>query len=166
MTKTRISQRKKRKTSSRGTSSKQIATKNAKSTGGEPIQGSEERYSDDVYEMRKRQKMRLKLEDGKLLIMLPQISPPHRSRSGKSYLVATSGGVKRTRLLVEGLPVYVTATAFVYGYGEPAEPPVRWLPLIDWPEIDEDRDKTDEEKEEEKEEEEMWKEWETIPLLE
>jgi hypothetical protein len=164
MTKTGRLQVKKHKMNSNGTSRKPVPTRSSKSTAGKPKQGFEERYFDDVFgtEVRKRQKMRLRLEDGKLLIQLPQISPPHRSRSGKSYLVATSGGVKRTPLLVEGLPVYVIATAFVYGYGEACEPPAQWVPLIDMPEVDEDRDKTDEEKEEE----EMWKEWETIPLLE
>jgi hypothetical protein len=164
MTKRQISRGKKRKSTFRAASKKQACTGNGKSTGSKPIEGSTDRYfADDAWmEMRKRQKMRLKLEDGKLLILLPQISPPNRSRSGKSYLVATTGGVKRTPLLVEGLPVYVVASAFVYGYGETYEPPVQWVPLIELPEPDEDRPKTDEEIEEE----EIWKEWKTIPLLE
>jgi hypothetical protein len=104
-------------------------------------------------EMRKRQKLQVKIEDGKLLIALPQIDPPNLSRSGKSYLVATTGGVRRTRLLVEGLPVHVVATAFVYL--DPYEPPAQFVPLIDRPKTDE-----------EIEDEELENEWKTVPLLE
>jgi hypothetical protein len=157
MTKKRTSQGKKRKAISRGASNKQVRAGNGKSTGGKPIEGPEDPYFADAFctEPRKRQKMQLKFEDGKLLITLPRIDPPQRSRSGKSHLIATTRGVKRTPLLVEGLPVYVVATAFVYGYGEPLEPPVRWIPLLEPPKSDEDDDQ-----------DEIEREWKTVPLLE
>jgi hypothetical protein len=130
MTKMRISQDKKRKANSHGSSSKQLRTGNAKSMGGKRIG----RLQDDAdafwAKERKRQKMELKLEDGKLVITLPRIDPPTLSRSRKSYLIATTGGVKRTPLLVEGAPVYVVATAFIYGDWVP---PVKWVPLLELP---------------------------------
>lgn len=51
-------------------------------------------------------------EDERLVINLPRFDTPTRSRSGKSFLIATTGGVKRTSLLVDGSPVYVVASAF------------------------------------------------------
>jgi hypothetical protein len=94
------------------------------------------------YEMtrQKRQKMQVTMEDGQLVIKLQVIDPPRLSGSGKSHVLATSCGVKRTALMVEGRPVRVVATAFIYGYGED---PVRWVPLLDVPTRDDHADDDD-----------------------
>ena len=154
MKKKRNPQECKRKVSSYGASSKQLRPGKNKGRGGTQIERLQE--DDDVHAWwareRKRQKMELKLEDGKLFITLPRIVPPTLSRSGKTYLIATTGGVKRTPLLVDGAPLYVVATAFIYGDWVP---PVKWVPLFELP-------KTEEQKEEEEDERESA----TIPLLE
>jgi hypothetical protein len=62
------------------------------------------------------------------------------SGSGKSHVVATSYGVKRTSLLVDGLPVRVVATAFIYGYGETQ---AQRLPFFDLLKDDDDKDDDD-----------------------
>jgi hypothetical protein len=145
---------KKCKAISRAAANKQPHTGKNKGTRGKRF---ERCHGDDDTEVfwakeRKRQRMEVKLEDNKLFITLPRIVPPALSRSGKSYLIATTGGVKRTPLLVDGAPVHVVATVFIY---EDWAPPVKFVPLIEIP-------KTEEEKEEEEEE----CDWATIPLLE
>lgn len=152
MTRKGISGGKRRKVISRAASSKQRRTGRTKSKGGKPIESFQEQHDLDAFweKTRKRQKMQLKLEDGKLFITLPQIDPPRLSGSGKSHVVATTGGVRRTSLLVDNFPVHIVATAFVYGYG--GEPPVQWVPLIDLPKRDDDDQDDDD--------------WTDVPLLE
>jgi hypothetical protein len=145
---------KKCKAISRAAANKQPHTGKNRGTRGERV---ERFHGDDDTEVfwakeRKRQRMEVKLEDEKLFITLPRINPPTLSQSGKSYLIATTGGVKRTPLLVEGAPVHVVATAFIY---RDCGPPVKFVPLFEIPKT-----------EEEKEEEEAEREWATIPLLE
>jgi hypothetical protein len=149
------SQGKKREAVSHGTSSKQVRTRRGKSVGGKRIEHFQEVDDRDDFwaRERKRQKIQVKLEDGKLLITLPLIDPPQRSRSGKSHLVASTGGVKQTPLLVKGVPVHVVATAFIYLDWMPA---VKWVPLIEPPKSEDDGDDEDEDA----------REWATVPLLE
>jgi hypothetical protein len=145
---------KKCKAISRVAANKQPHTGKNKGTRGE--QTERIHVEDDAHaywaKERKRQKMEVKLEDEKLFITLPRILPPTLSRSRKSYLIATTRGVKRTPLLVDGAPVHVVATAFIY---RDCGPPVKFVPLFELPKTDEER-----------EEEEMEREWATIPLLE
>lgn len=88
----------------------------------------------DIWELLQRRKkaFQVKAEGDKLTITLARFDPPTRSISGKSFVVATTGGVKRSKFLVNGSPVYVVATAFFYDDG--GEPPVQWEPLFDLPE--------------------------------
>jgi hypothetical protein len=146
--------RKKRKLISRRAACSRRRTGNNKGTRGKRATPSHVLDDADAYwaQERKRQKMELKLEDHKLFITLPRILPPTLSRSGKSYLIATTGGVKRTRLTIDGAPVHVVATAFVYGDWVP---PVKWVPLIDIPKSKDQDDEDDDERE-----------WTTVPLLE
>jgi hypothetical protein len=147
------SKRKKCKATHRRTFGKQLRLRNHKRAGsGINGRAQPKNEPDDAWiEMRKRQEMQLKLEDERLVIILPRIDPPAPSRSRKSYLIATTGGVKQTRLLVEGVPVHVVATAFTYGDWVP---PAKWMPLLELPEDyyspylkndqDEDTDEMDE----------------------
>ena len=148
--------RKKRKAISRPVASKRRRTENNKGTHGKRVKPFHVVDDADAYwaRERKRQKMELKLEDDKLFITLPRIIPPTLSRSGKSYLIATTGGVKRTPLLVDGAPVHVVATAFIYGDWVP---PVRWVPLIDIPKSADQKDEDEDDDE---------RKWTTVPLLE
>jgi hypothetical protein len=41
------------------------------------------------------------------------IKPPRRSKSGKTLLIASSNGPKRTSLRIDGKPVVVNATAYI-----------------------------------------------------
>jgi hypothetical protein len=153
--KKKISRGAKRKAISREAVGQQLRLGNViKGTNGKRIKPVNVAGDPDAYwaKERKRQKMELKLEEGKLIITLPRIVPPTLSRSGKSFLIATSGGVKRTPLLVDGAPIYVVATAFTY---VDWVPPAKWVPLLEVPKT-----------EEQEEEEEAEREWATIPLLE
>jgi hypothetical protein len=102
----------------------------------------------DVAKMlRQRQKaFQVKAEDGKLIITLALFDTPTRSSSGKSLLVATSSGIKRATLLVNGSPVHVVASAFIY---EDIGPPVKWEPLFELPKSeDEEEDEAETDTEE------------------
>ena len=92
----------------------------------------------DIWELLQRRKkaFRVKAEGHKLIITLARFDPPTRSISGKSFVVATTGGVKRSSFLVIGSPVHVVATAFFYDDG--GEPPVQWQPLFELPKSEED----------------------------
>jgi hypothetical protein len=159
MTTKRMSQGKKRKAIPCAIGSKYLRTGKHKRRDGTRIVRSRDGDDADAYweKERKRQKMQLKFEDGKLFITLPRIDPPRVSGSGKSHLIASTYGIKRTQLLVEGLPVHVVATAFVYGYGQSFEPPVRWEPLFELPKSNGDDPKDEDEDDE--------REWATVPLL-
>jgi hypothetical protein len=152
----RTIQSKTRKVISRPDASKRRRTgkNNNKGTRGKRVKAFRVVDDPDIFwaKERKRQKMEVKLEDDKLFITLPRILPPTLSRSGKSYLIATTGGIKRTRLEIEGAPVHVVATAFFYGDWVP---PVKWVPLIDIPKSEDQDDQDDDERE-----------WTTVPLLE
>jgi hypothetical protein len=102
----------------------------------------------DISEMlrRRRKAFQVKAEEGKLIITLALFDKPTRSSSGKSLLVATSSGVKRTTLSVNGSPVHVVASAFIY---EDTGPPVKWQPLFELSkQDDEEEDEAESETEE------------------
>jgi hypothetical protein len=101
----------------------------------------------DIWELLRRRKkaFQVKVEGDKLTITLARFDPPTRSISGKSFVVATTGGVKRSSLLVDGSHVYVVATAFYYDDG--GEPPVRWQPLFELPKQEDEQDDDQEEDE-------------------
>jgi hypothetical protein len=62
-----------------------------------------------------------------LVVELPMNVPPVRSWSGKSLVVATTGGVKRVPLEVDGRPLRIIVNAFIYD-----ELPVKYQNLLDW----------------------------------
>lgn len=57
--------------------------------------------------------MKARIRKGILILKLPLINPPRKSRSGKTHLVASSRGVRRTSARIDKNPVYVNANAFV-----------------------------------------------------
>jgi len=59
--------------------------------------------------------MKAKVRKGVLHIWLPMIDPPRKSKSGKTLLIASSNGPKRTALKVNGK----TAIAIVSVYFRP-----------------------------------------------
>jgi hypothetical protein len=58
--------------------------------------------------------MKTMIEDGHLVIRIPLLTPPEPSASGKTQLLASTRGNKRCGLQVEGKPVYLGLTAYVY----------------------------------------------------
>lgn len=50
----------------------------------------------------------------KLILELPLFDPPQISRSGKTWLIATSGRAARTNVTIDDKPVYVCCNAFYY----------------------------------------------------
>ena len=138
---TRKAQAKKEKKSGRVASHEHVRAADAGRNGRNGAEVDEF----DISEMlrRRRKAFQVKAEDGKLIITLALFDKPTRSSSGKSLLVATSSGVKRTTLSVNGSPVHVVASAFIY---EDTGPPVKWQPLFELP-------KQDDEEEDEKEDE-------------
>jgi hypothetical protein len=133
---------KKRTTTARTISQKSPSATMAKNKNGIIVATPDTLDEWDVHGMAqpKRQKMQVTMEDGLLVIRLPVNDPPRMSASGKSHVVATSYGVKRTSLLVDGLPVRVVATAFIYGYGES---PAQRMPFFDLLKPDDDEDDDD-----------------------
>jgi hypothetical protein len=111
-----------------------------KASAKDPKLGKVESQSDAMRKGSSRKPARLEVtaEDEKLIITLPRFDPPTRSSSGKSFLIATTGGVKRTSFLVNGLPVHVVASAFIYDDGGTS--PVQWQPLFEMPKRNDDED--------------------------
>jgi hypothetical protein len=58
--------------------------------------------------------MKTKFRKGMVVITMPRISPVRPSKSGKSLVVATSVGPRRTGLRVNGKQVIVTASAWIH----------------------------------------------------
>lgn len=56
--------------------------------------------------------MKSKIRNGILITEVPLISPPRESKSGKTLLVATSQGPRRTALRVDGKPVVINVNAW------------------------------------------------------
>ena len=57
--------------------------------------------------------MQTKIEKGQLVITLP-LQTPTPSASGKTLIVASSRGVKRSAVKLEGKELCVVANAFIY----------------------------------------------------
>jgi len=56
--------------------------------------------------------MNAKIENGELIVRIPVNDPPTPSKSGKSMIVATSGGNMATTLVVNGKPVTIGLNAY------------------------------------------------------
>jgi len=57
--------------------------------------------------------MKAKFRKGMVVITLPRIRPARPSKSGKTLVVATSTGPRRTKLRVNGKSVVVIASAWI-----------------------------------------------------
>lgn len=57
--------------------------------------------------------MEVKLRKGMIVLKMPLISPIRKSKSGKTLIVATSLGPRRTRLKVNGKRVIAIASAWI-----------------------------------------------------
>jgi hypothetical protein len=57
--------------------------------------------------------MKAILDKKRINISLLLLAVPRLSRSGKSFLVATSRGTRKTNIEIGGKPVYVSASAFI-----------------------------------------------------
>ena len=56
--------------------------------------------------------MNAKIENGELIVRIPVNDPPTPSKSGKSMIVATSGGNMATTLVVNGKSVTIGLNAY------------------------------------------------------
>lgn len=54
----------------------------------------------------------MKLEDGQLVIRL-KLKKPRLSKSGKSFLVGSTRGTKKSSVMINGKPVRFNANAFI-----------------------------------------------------
>lgn len=59
-------------------------------------------------------KVSLSKDQKSLIVELPLISPPKTSSSGKTLLVATTGGNKETEVEVNGQLVHIGCNAYIY----------------------------------------------------
>jgi hypothetical protein len=57
--------------------------------------------------------MKVKVRQGVMHISLPVINPPRKSKSGKTLLIASSNGPRRTALKAHGKSAVVMATAYI-----------------------------------------------------
>ena len=57
--------------------------------------------------------MKVSIENGELVIRLPLNNPPVPSVSGKTLVVASTHGNKRTDAVVDGQPVILGVNAYV-----------------------------------------------------
>jgi hypothetical protein len=57
--------------------------------------------------------MKAKIEEKYLIVKLPIENPMPLSKKGKSFLLATSHGIQKTSLMVDGKAVHVVLTAFI-----------------------------------------------------
>jgi len=57
--------------------------------------------------------MTVKIEKGQMIITIPVEKTPSPSASGKTKLVATSGGNIKTDIVVEGKPLFVGVNAYI-----------------------------------------------------
>jgi hypothetical protein len=61
--------------------------------------------------------MKVRFRKGMLVVMLPLIKPSRKSKSGKTLLVASSHGPRRTALRMDGKPVVVMLAAYIRPQG-------------------------------------------------
>jgi hypothetical protein len=57
--------------------------------------------------------MKAKIENGKLIVEIDIETPPRPSASGKTLIVATSGGNQVTACQVDGVPVVIGLNAYI-----------------------------------------------------
>jgi len=57
--------------------------------------------------------MKIRKRKGTLVITVPLINPPKKSKSGKTLLVASSNGPKRTSVIIDGKHVVFIFAAYV-----------------------------------------------------
>ena len=57
--------------------------------------------------------MKVRIENGVLIIEIPVSDPPRPSKTGKTLIVATSGGNQATAAQVDGKPVIVGLNAYI-----------------------------------------------------
>jgi hypothetical protein len=57
--------------------------------------------------------MQVTIEGNELVIRIPLLPEPTRSKSGKTMLVATSGGSVVTEAMVDGKPITVGLNAYI-----------------------------------------------------
>jgi hypothetical protein len=63
--------------------------------------------------------MNVKKRSGNLVITVPLFDEPHRSKSGKSIVVAGSHGLRKSKLKVDGFNILYSANAFYYPESRP-----------------------------------------------
>ena len=95
---TKKAQAKKEKKSGRVTAHEHVRAADASKSVRKGVAVSGSPAELDISEMlrRRRKAFQVKAEDGKLIITMALFDTPTRSSSGKSLLVATTSGVKRT----------------------------------------------------------------------
>lgn len=64
--------------------------------------------------------MTIRRRDGNVIITLPELKEPKPSKSRKSVVVATSYGVRRSKLRVDDQRILYVASAFYYPVRRPA----------------------------------------------
>lgn len=57
--------------------------------------------------------MEVKIEGGKLIITMDIANPAPLSKQGKTYLVASSNGIAKTGLMVQGKPLSIGVNAMI-----------------------------------------------------
>ena len=136
----RKAQAEKGKKSGRVTSHGNVRAADAPKNNRKVVEVAESPVELDIPELLRRRRKAFQVEAAgdKLTITLARFDPPTRSISGKSFVVATTGGVKRSKFLVNGSPVHVVATAFFYD--ESGEPPVQWEPLFNLSKNEEEKE--------------------------
>jgi hypothetical protein len=58
--------------------------------------------------------MRIRRWNGNFVITIPMLNEPRPSKTGKSILVATSRGLRKSKLKVDGRNILYAANAFFY----------------------------------------------------
>jgi hypothetical protein len=120
---------KKRKVPTRAISHEHDRAEDAETIRNEGAEvGEQPDYWDILRTWQRRPRPVVTAKKGKLVIKLPLIDPPRLSRSGKCHLVACTYGVRQSSLVVEGLPVRVTCTAFICG---PTEEPPKFVSMFE-----------------------------------
>jgi len=57
--------------------------------------------------------MKATIENGELVVRIPVQDPPRPSKTGKTLIVASSGGNQATAATVDGKPVVVGLNAYI-----------------------------------------------------
>ena len=125
----RKAQAEKGKKSGGVTSHEHVRAADAPKNNRKEVEVAESPTEIDIWELLQRRKkaFQVRAEGDKLTITLARFDPPTRSISGKSFVVATTGGVKRS-----SLGERFTRLRRCHGifYDDGGEPPVQWQPLF------------------------------------